>query len=227
MAAARDQESVSTAEAVILRRVVAARDKGDQRAAVDAWRELLTVSFDRIRAMVIRESHAQLDRQEQEDAVGLACLKLTAMARRGKGFRGTTMGEYVNLLKPVVKGACVDVQRREARHSRRRAPLHASGEAGEAGERYTREAYEAIARQDEQREQALAAAEGLRELGEDFLAWALSRLTPAQRAMIECDREGLTIEQAMRRLGKQQNAVYKLRERAITALKQLYEEWER
>jgi len=207
--------------------VVTARELGDQRAVLDSWRELLTVSFDRIRAMVIRESHAQLSRPEQEDAVGLACQRLAALASRGKGFRGTTMGEYVNLLKRVVKGACVDVQRREARHSKHRAPLHASGEDGEEGERYTREAYEAIVSEDEQREQALAAAEELRELGEDFLGWALARLTPAQRAMVECDREGLTVEQAMRRLGKQQNAVYKLRERAMTALRKLYEEWER
>lgn len=226
MATARDPEGVSGPAQLILGRLAAARAAGDLHAAREAWRDLLTITFDRIRIMVITESRHQLSAQEQEDALGTACERLTKLMLRERGFRGSTIGEYVNLLKLVVRGACVDTQRRETKHSQHRAALHA-GRDGEEGDRYTREAYEAIVRADAERAQALEAAEELRELGEQFLDWALPRLTPAQRAMAECDRDGLTVEQAMRRLGKQRNAVYKLRERAMEALRMLYEEWER
>lgn len=226
MATARDPGSVGGPAQQILGRLVAARAAGDLHGAREAWRDLLTVTFDRIRIMVIAESRRHLSTQEQEDALGMACERLTKLMLRERGFRGSTMGEYVNLLKLVVRRACIDTQRRETRHSQHRAALHAGGD-GEQGERYTREAYEAIVSADEEREQALAAAEELRALGEEFLEWALPRLSPAQRAMAECDREGLTVEQAMRRLGKKRNAVYKLRERAMDALSKLYEEWER
>jgi RNA polymerase sigma factor (sigma-70 family) len=226
VATARDPAEVSRPEEVILRRLVAARAKGDERALREAGRELLTITFDRLRTMVVRESHDRLSREEQEDALQTACIKLGRLVTRANGFRGSTMGEYVNLAKRVVKGACVDTQRSEARHSRRRAELHRTGD-GEDGEHYTRKAYEAIRKQSEELEAELAAAGELQELGAAFREWALPRLTPAQREIVECDLEGLAVEQIMERLGKKREAVYKQRERAMDALKKLYEEWER
>lgn len=226
MATASDPKDVSRPEEVILRRLVAARTKGDERALRDAGRELLTITFDRLRTMVVRESHDRLSREEQEDALQTACINFGRLITRADGFRGSTMGEYVNLAKLVVRGACVDTQRREARHSRHRAQLHATG-AGEEDERYTRETYEAIRRQSEERERDLAAAAEVQELGAAFVEWALPRLTPSQRAIVECDLRGLPVEEIMRRLGKKREAVYKQRERAMDALKKLYEEWER
>ena len=44
--------------------------------------------------------------------------------------------------------------------------------------------------------------------------------------MIECDLQGLSIEEIMDRLDRKRDAVYKLRERAMKALMKLREEYE-
>ena len=44
--------------------------------------------------------------------------------------------------------------------------------------------------------------------------------------MIECDLEGLPIEEIQDRMGRKRDAVYKLRERSMKALMKLREEYE-
>ena len=68
--------------------------------------------------------------------------------------------------------------------------------------------------------------EELQALSEKSLAWALPRLNESQRMMIECDLQGLPIEEIMDRLDRKRDAVYKLRERAMKALMKLREEYE-
>jgi RNA polymerase sigma factor (sigma-70 family) len=210
------------AEGVVLRRFVQARTAGDAAAMRDAWRELLTIMFDRLDGWVVSESFGRLSPQEQDDAVQLTCLKL---ARRGiVKFRGTTMGEWVTYARRVVRGACIDIQRREQRHSERRAAgdLGTSDDDDQPPSALDR----AIAKQAREYQQQLEDEDEDRETGRDFLAWALPRLSESHREMIECDRAGLPIDEIMARMGRKRDAVYKLRERATRALGDLRKEYE-
>jgi len=222
--AARDSGDVRDGDETILRLFVAARRAGDGQAATRLWSELVTLNFHRVKQLVYLESHGQLSAQEQDDAVQLAAMRIMLMPKRKRGFDGTSKGELINLFKLVVHGACVDTQRKEERHSTKRASLETAGADGD--EHYTREAYKVVLREDQEREDAERTHEELGALGEKFLAWALPRLNKNQRAMIECDLQGLPIEEIQDRMGRRRDAVYKLRERSMKALMKLREEYE-
>lgn len=224
MEAARDSGDVRDGDEHILRQFVAARKAGDGPAVKRLWAELLTLNYPRVEQLVYLESNGRLSAEEQQDAIQLAALRIALIPRRRRGFDGTSKGELINLFKRVVRGACIDTQRKEIRHSGRRDLLHTVGEDGE--ERLTRDAYEALLRDEAQREDEENTHEELRALGERFLAWALPQLNESQRTMIECDLEGLPIDEIMRRLDRKRDAVYKLRERAMKALMKLREEYE-
>jgi len=222
--AARDSGDVRDGDETILRLFVAARRAGDGPAVDRLWRELVTLNFPRVEQLVYLESNGRLSREEEQDAVQLAALRIMLMPRRKRGFDGSSKGELINLFKKVVHAACVDTQRKEERHSTKRSSLHTVGDDGD--ERYTRDAYEAILRKEEEREDTEQTRKDLRALSEKFLAWALPRLNKNQRAMIECDLEGLPIEEIQDRMGRKRDAVYKLRERSMKALMKLREEYE-
>ena len=224
MEAARDPDGVRDGDEHILRLFVAARRAGDGQAVERLWREIVTLNFPRIQQLVYLESHGQLNAQEQQDAVQLAAMRIALIPRRKRGFEGTSKGELINLFKLVVHFACIDTQRKEVRHSEKRNALHTIGEEGE--ERLTRDAYKALLREEEEREDAESTHKDLQALSEKFLAWALPQLNESQRMMIECDLQGLPIEEIMRRQGRKRDAVYKLRERAMKALMKLREEYE-
>lgn len=207
-----------------LRLFVAARRAGDGPTAARLWAELVTVNYPRVEQLVYLESNGRLSPGEQEDAVQLAALRIALIPRRKRGFEGSSKGELINLFKRVVRGACIDTQRKEVRHSERRDALHAAGEDGD--ERLTRDAYEALLREEAEREDDGHTHEELQALSEKFLAWALPQLNESQRTMIECDLQGLPIEEIMSRLDRKRDAVYKLRERAMKALMKLREEYE-
>lgn len=224
MEAASDPDGVRDADEHLLRLLVAARKAGDGPAVARLWAEIVTVNFPRIQQLVYLESHGRLNPHEQQDAVQLAALRIALVPRRKRGFEGTSKGELINLMKLVVHGACVDTQRKEVRHSEKREALHTAGEDGD--ERLTREAYKALLREDEERADAEDTHTDLQALSSTFLAWALPQLNDRQRMLIECDLQGLPIEEIMRRLDRRRDAVYKLRERAMKALMTLREEYE-
>lgn len=224
MATARDPDDVRDGDELILRLFVAARKAGDRPAATRLWSELVTLNFPRVEQLVYLESSGRLSRVEQDEAVQLAAMRIALIPRRKRGFEGASKGELINLFKRIVHGACVDTQRKEARHSGNRSSLHMIGEEGD--ERYTRDAYEALLREQEEREDDERTHEELQALSEKFLAWALPKLTESQRTMIECDLQGLPIDKIMRKLDRRRDAVYKLRERSMKALMKLREEYE-
>lgn len=224
MEAAHDPSDVRDGDERILRLLVAARKAGDGPAVTRLWAEMLTINFPRVEQLVYLESRHDLSPQEQQDALQLAAWRIAMIPQRKRGFEGTSKGEWINLVKAIVRAACIDTQRKEARHSSRKAPLHTAGDDGSA--QLTQDAYEALLRQEEEREDEEQTREELQALSEKFLAWALPQLRESYRMMIECDLQGLPIEEIMDRLDRKRDAVYKLRERAMKALMKLREEYE-
>lgn len=222
MEAASDPDGVRDGDEHILRLLVAARRAGDGETVERLWTQMLTINFPRIQQLVYLESRHDLSRSEQEDALQLAALRIALIPRRRRGFEGTTKGEWVNLVKKIVRAACIDTQRKAARTSAGTAPLTVAGDDA----RMTQDAYDALLREEEEREDAERTREELAALGECFFAWALPQLNERQRTMIECDLQGLPIEEIMARLDRKRDAVYKLRERAMKALMELRKEYE-
>ena len=122
MATGSDTTSESRYDELLLRRFLAARAKGDEPGARLAWEELVCLNMDRVEGMVRAESHQRLSREEQEEAVQNAAIKV--LNNMFITFNGTSMGQWVNAVRTLVKGVCIDVQRRAERHSKHRAPLH-------------------------------------------------------------------------------------------------------
>ena len=112
MAAARDPEHVGRHDEEKLRRFLVARRAGDEAGARRWWEELLTDNFDRIRGMVMLESRRHLSHDEQQEALQRALVKIANNMIRT--FRGTSMGEWVESTRTLVKYACMDTQRRAA-----------------------------------------------------------------------------------------------------------------
>lgn len=191
--------------------------------AKSAWYELAELNYDRVRAMVRVEAGGRLKPHELEDATQNAMTKiLTNMMRT---FRGTSMGEWVNAVRRLVHGVCVDVQRRENRHSKHRSRLYAGGEDGEETGGLTRKVGEALLEQaaiaDEKADDAEQTA-----LGVEFINWGLPRLKGNKRAVLELDMQGKTCEQIQEELGVSRDVVYKSRERGVKDLIALREQWE-
>jgi DNA-directed RNA polymerase specialized sigma24 family protein len=223
--AAHDPTDVRDGDERILRLFVAARKAGDGPAATRLWAELLTINYPRVEQLVYLESRHDLSRQEQQDALQLAAWRIAMIPQRKRGFEGTSKGEWINLVKKIVRAACIDTQRKEARHSSRQAPLYAADD-GTGAAQLTQDAYKALMEQEQEREDEEQTREELKALSEKFLAWALPKLRESYRMMIECDLQGLPIEEIMDRLDRKRDAVYKLRERAMKALMKLREEYE-
>ncbi|HMS63567.1 MAG TPA: hypothetical protein PKD63_14910 [Solirubrobacteraceae bacterium] len=224
MEAAHDPGDVRDGDERILRLLVAARKAGDGPAVTRLWAEMLTINFPRVEQLVYLESRHDLSPQEQQDALQLAAWRIAMIPQRKRGFGGPSRGEWITLGRAIVDAKRRDAQRKEARHSSRKAPLHTAGDDGSA--QLTQDAYEALLRQEEEREDEEQTREELQALSEKFLAWALPRLRESYRMMIECDLQGLPIEEIMDRLDRKRDAVYKLRERAMKALMKLREEYE-
>jgi RNA polymerase sigma factor (sigma-70 family) len=195
-----------------LRRFVAARRAGDRAAARHAWDALLTDNFDRVRAMVFLESRTQLSADEQEEALQRALVRMaTNMIAT---FAGSSMGEYVEATRTLVRFACIDTQRRAAVRSGRERAL----DPGDAA------AYEAIERERRAEESREEEAQALSD-GRAFLDWAVPRLSPKRRAVIELDRAGVAVEEMQERLGVSRDVVYASRSRALKDLARLREEY--
>jgi RNA polymerase sigma factor (sigma-70 family) len=218
----RDSHHVGRHDDEKLRRFLAARRAGDDAAARRWWDELVSDNFDRVRGMVILQSRGHLSADEQQDAVQRALVKL--LTKMIVTFRGTSMGEWVESTRTLVRFACIDTQRRATTISKHERPLDKHGRDDDDGGSWDADVYKAIEKERRDQESAEEDIEGLHD-GQAFLDWAVPQLTPKRRAVIECDRAGLTVEEIQERLGISRDVVYASRSRAIKDLARLREEY--
>jgi RNA polymerase sigma factor (sigma-70 family) len=218
VAAARDQEYVGRHDDEKLRRFRVARRAGDEAEARRWWDDLLTDNYDRVRNMVVLESRGHLSHDEQEEAVQLALIKIANNMIHT--FRGTSMGEWVESTRKLVKYACMDTQRRAMVISKRERSLdRTDGDDKDAG-RWDADVYAAIEAKRREQESDEEEAEALRE-GKSFLDWAVPQLSPKRRAVIELDRAEVPVEEIQERLGVTRDVVYASRSRALKDLAKL------
>ena len=220
MATGTDPSPVSSSEGEYLRRFIVARAAGNDEEMAVWWEALLTDNFDRVRGMVAIEARGRLSGDEQQEAVQRALIKLAR--NMVHTFRGSSMGELVGAMRTLVKGVCIDVQREAARVSRRETPLEGGwDDADDAGhERHA--AAITRAREDAPEEED---DDDVLRLGRDFLDWATPRLSPRLRSVIELDRQGVPVEEMMRRMGVSRDVIYAARSRALRELAKLMEEY--
>lgn len=194
-----------------------ARAAGNEDAAREAWGALVDANYPRVKMLVKLESHGRLSPDEQDDAAQLAALRLfTQMIAT---FKGTSMGEWVNATKTLVKFACIDTQRRAEVHSRRRASLDGDDHDGlSPSVNGVLLDHAALAEADED-------AASIYDIGADFLGWALPQISEKRREVIECDLEELSCEQIQQKLNITRDAVYANRSRALKDLIALRKEY--
>lgn len=224
MAAATDPDHVARHDAESLRRFRAARAAGDVAGARHHWERLLTDNFDRVRNMVDAESWDHLSRDERDDAVQKALIKISN--NMIDTFRGTSVGEWVEATRTLVRHICIDVQRAAARVHKHEASLGEtwSGSDDERG-RHDSDVFKAIERRRRFEAEATADAERLEERG-DFLDWAVQQLSPKRRAVIELSRQEVPVPEMQERLEMSRDALYQSRHRAIEDLCKLRDEYE-
>lgn len=201
---------------------IAARNAGDEAAMRAAWENLIVENYPRVRTWVLSISDGHLSPSEQEDALQQACIKL--LNNMVHTFTGTSMGEWVNATRTLVRGVCIDVQRAEARHSSRQATLHSAGDDGEDTEQLTLRVYRALQKAEKER----AADEHDRDLAAEktgFLEWALPQLTEKRRQVIELIRQEVPTEEIVARLGMSRDAVYATHSRGLKDLRRMAEEY--
>lgn len=208
---------MATHDEETLRRFLAARRTCDAATARRCWEELVGANFDRVRAMVQLQSRGRLSPDEQEEALQLALTKMAVNMIRT--FRGTTVGEWVEATRTLVKYACMDTQRRAATISKRERGL--DDDAG----RPDADVFAAIEADRRERERRDEEAERLRER-QAFLDWAIPQLSPQRRAVVELQRQGVPVAEIERRLGISGDSVYAARSRALKDLVKLRERYE-
>jgi hypothetical protein len=197
----------------LVRQFVAARDRGDEAEQRRLWAPLSERLFLRIEALVTLEHAGRLSAEEAENAVGLALVRISKDLRAT--FRGTSMGELVNLTKRAVRFACMDAQRESMKHK------HASLDEW-------RETDEGQAASTLEREQAFRSYEQVQDDLErkDFLLWALPQLKGKRRRAAELSLGGATIDELMQELDVSQVNAYALVSRAMRDLRNLHAEYD-
>jgi RNA polymerase sigma factor (sigma-70 family) len=224
VSAASDPPLVRSLEGEYLRRFLVARAAGEQESMRVWWEALLVDNLDRIRGMVRAEARGRLSADEQQEALQRALIKLAR--NMVLTFKGSSMGEWVNATRTLVKGVCIDVQRDAERISRREPSLDAgrSGDAQDGAGRH--DAAIARAAIDQQRlDDERAEDEDEFQLGRDVLDWALPQLSPRLRAVMELDRQNVPVEEMQQRLGVSRDVIYAARSRALKELAKLMEEY--
>lgn len=224
MATTRDSQRLGRHDEEKLRRFLAARRIGDEATARRWWEELLGDNFDRVRGMVALQSRGHLSHDEQQEALQRALIKLAN--NMIETFRGTSMGEWVESTRTLVKFACMDTQRRAAVISRHERSLEQpAGGDTEAG-RWDADVYAATEQQRREQESAQHDMESIRD-GQVFLDWAVPKLSDKRRAVIELDRQEVPVEEIQERLGVSRDVVYASRSRALKDLAKLRDEYSR
>jgi RNA polymerase sigma factor (sigma-70 family) len=224
VAAARDPQQVGRHDEETLRRFLAARRAGDDAGARRWWDALLTDNFDRVRGMVALQARGRLSPDEQEEALQRALIRMAN--KMIHTFRGTSMGEWVESTRSLVRFLCMDTQRDAATMSRRERSLHEP--AGDAGDddagRWDAQVYAAIEERRREQESREDEAEALAE-GRAFLDWAVPQLSPQRRAVLELDRAGVPVQEIQERLDVSRDVVYASRSRGLKDLIRLRDRW--
>jgi hypothetical protein len=142
-------------------------------------------------------------------------------------FRGSSMGEWVESTRRLIKFACIDTQRRAAARSKRERSLDEAASADDLDDRgrWDAEVYEAIRDRQREAEALEEDAEALAE-GQAFLDWAVPQLSAKRRAVVELDREDVPVEEIHSRLAVSRDVVYASRSRALKDLAKLREQYE-
>jgi DNA-directed RNA polymerase specialized sigma24 family protein len=223
VATARDSNHVGRHDDEKLRRFLAARRAGDEDEARRWWDELLTDNFDRVNGMVVLESRKLLSHDEQQEAVQRALIKIASNMIHT--FRGTSMGEWVESTRTLVRFACIDTQRRAAARSRHERSLDKPRRDDDDSGRWDAEVYAAIEAARREQESLADDAEAIRE-GQAFLDWAVPQLSKKRRAVIELDRQNVPVEEIQERLGDSRDAVYASRSRALKDLAKLRDQYQ-
>jgi|SRR5215207_2359330 len=208
---------VATHDEETLRRFLAARRAGDPAAARRAWEDLLAANFDRVRAMVALECRGRLSEDERQEALQGALMRMAGNMIHT--FRGTSMGQWVESTRTLVRYQCMDVQRRAAAISRRERALENDTGQPDA-EVYA--SIEAARREQERRDEEAGA---LRDR-QAFLDWAVPQLPARRRAVIDLDRADVPVEEIQERLGMSRDAVYASRSRALKDLVKLRDRYD-
>lgn len=225
MAVARDSAGVGRRhDDEKLRRCLRARAAGDLAAAHRWWEELITDNFDRVRGMVAVTARGHLSADEQEDATQRALVRMAT--NMFETFNGTSMGEWVEATRTLVKFACMDQQRRAVAVSRHEQRLELHSRDGDDSEPFYDKAVMQVldardAEQAEERRDEEARAER-----RAFLDWAVPQLSPRRREVVELDRLELGVDEIARRLAITRDVVYASRHRAVDDLRKLYERYE-
>lgn len=220
MAAASDPHHVGRHDEEKLRRFLAARRAGDGAGARRWWEELLSDNFDRVRGMVFLQSRAHLSFDEQQEALQRALIKLAN--NMIETFHGTSMGEWVEATRTLVKFACIDTQRRAATISKHERSFDEPGRHADDAGRWDAEVYAAIEQRRREQESVEEDTDSLQD-AQAFLDWAVPQLTDKRRKVIELDRAQLSVEEIQQRLGVSRDVVYASRSRALRDLAKLRE----
>lgn len=189
------------------------------------WSELVELEWPRLRNAVAAKGAAILSRHERDEALVVAGDRMTRLVVWN--FTGTTAGEFVNCVMTVALRACQDVQRKAATYGAHLTSLHATdAETGDPAPYIARaEARHAFDQAAEEEDD-----EDVRELyatGRDFLEWALPRLTPQPRAVLELliATPPRTPSEIMEKLDMSRASVDTNKKRAIEQLRALKEEY--
>ena len=221
---ANDSTHVARHDDHQLREFLAARRRGDVAGATRWWDELLTDNVDRVRGMVQAESWGRLSPAEQEDAHSAALLKIAVNMM--ETFLGTSMGEWVESVRTLVWGVCIDTQRSAARISARQTSFDGvrSQDLDDDRDPWDGPSRAAYDERESMRESEEADQE-LQEHGRGFFDWALPRLSDKRRAVIDLDRQGVPVDEIQSRLGMTRDAVYQSRHRGMQDLVKLRDQY--
>jgi hypothetical protein len=142
-------------------------------------------------------------------------------------FRGSSMGEWVESTRRLIKFACIDTQRRAAVRSKHERSLDEAASEDDLDDRgrWDAQVYEAIEGRRREAEALEADAEALAE-HQAFLDWAVPQLSPKRRAVVELDRDDVPVEEIQARLAVSRDVVYASRSRALKDLAKLRERYE-
>src|SRR4051794_4816362 len=105
---------------LLLRRFVAARDRGDVELAAELWKQLAVNNFDRVTQIVkafrFSPGGPGLPEHERGSAVSEAYPRVIAM---GAKFHEREIGQFYAALVTCVQHTCQDYGRKELRHDKR------------------------------------------------------------------------------------------------------------
>lgn len=206
----------------LLRMVVILRDsleRAKTKRARKAWEMLIALDIDRVRGIVATfrfpGQNVRVGPSQIEDVVHDAYERLVRMLRN---FRGDSEGEYRAAMRTCVNYACMDHCRKEmALEQGIRGSLDEMvGDEGDVRGRFEREiaALERMRIGDEEAHDRALERQGK-------VDDAIEQLDGNQRIVLEMTRDRRTTDQIAERLGISHANVYKIRERALAALREI------